>query len=115
MKNNPLLCAYFSEKLKKDVTLNFTYYFEGFGLANTEEYKGIVQPLPAVTMAANTTKVTVTLAATHVGRVAIGLSSSDERLERCSFERDLFFSHQCILMLCAMNSRDLILSTEVHL
>ena len=90
MKNYPLLYAYCSEKLKEDVTLSFTYYFEGFGLANTEEYKEVVKPLPTVTMAANTAKVTVTLTAIHVGRVAIGLSSSDERLERCSFERDLF-------------------------
>ena len=82
MKNESLLYVYFSEKLKEDVTLNFTYYFEGFGLANTEKYKGIVKPLPAVTMAANTTKVTVALTATHVGRVAIGLSSSDKQLDR---------------------------------
>ena len=85
-----MVYAYFSEKLKEDVTLNFTYYFEWIGLANTEEYKQVVKPLPAVTMAANTTKANLTLTATHVGRVAIGLSSSDERLERCSFEKDLF-------------------------
>ena len=82
-----MLYAYFSEKLKEDVILNFT--FKGSVLANTEEYKELVKSLPAVTMEANTTKVTVTLTATHVGLVAIGLSSSDERLERCSFEKDL--------------------------
>ena len=81
-ENESLLYIYFSEKLKEDVTLNFTYYFEGLRLANTEEYKEVVKPLPSVTIAANTTKVTVTLTATHVGRVAIGLSSSYERLER---------------------------------
>ena len=78
LKNDLLLYAYFSEKLKEDVTLNFTYYFEGFGLANMEEYKEVVKPLPAATMASNSTMVTVTLTATHVGHVAIGLSSSDK-------------------------------------
>ena len=91
-----MVYAYFSEKLKEDVTLNFTYYFEGIGLANTEEYKQVVKPLPAVTMAANTTKANLTLTATHVGRVAIGLSRSDERLERCSFEKDLFLGSKTV-------------------
>ena len=88
MRKPILVYVYFSEKLKEDVTLNFTYYFDGFVLANTEKYKEVVKPLPAVTMTANTTKVIVTLTASHVGRVAIGLSSSDEQLERCSFEKN---------------------------
>ena len=100
--------AYFSEKLKEDVILNFT--FKGSVLANTEKYKEVVKPLPAVTMTANTTKVTVTLTATHVGRVAIGLSSSDERLERWPQEK-IQFCHKYIPVLCPLNSRDLILWT----
>ena len=60
-------------------------------------------------MAANKTKVTVTLTATHVGRVAIGLSSSDERLERCSFEKKIQFCHKYLPVISPLNSRDLIL------
>ena len=96
-KHNLTCSTYFSEKLKEDVTFKFTYYFEGFGLANTEEYIEVVKPLLTVTVPANTTEVNVTLTATHVGRVAIGLSSSDGQLERCRFGKDLPFKNTIFL------------------
>ena len=72
----------YSQELDHSASLDFTYYFEGFGLSNKEEYKHIVAPLSAVTFPAKTSRVTVTLRASHVGRVAIGLNSSNQDLER---------------------------------